>query len=51
VAVDAESARFPRSWLFHYRWYKNSQPRIDGKRIEFDVVGGRTTAWVPRRRR
>ncbi len=50
VAVDAESARFPRSWLFHYRWDKNTQPRIDGKRIEFDVVGGRTTAWVPHRR-
>lgn len=51
VAVDAESARFPRSWLFHYRWDKNSQPTIDGRRIEFDAVGGRTTAWVPQHQR
>lgn len=51
VAVEADYRRFPRSWLFHYRWDKNSQPTIDGRRIEFDVVGGRTTAWVPGRQR
>ena len=52
VAVDADSARYPASWLFHYRWDKNSQPTTtDGKRIEFDVIGGRTTAWVPHHQR
>ncbi len=51
VAVEADYRRFPRSWLFHYRWDKKSGPTIGGKRIEFDVVGGRTTAWVPGRQR
>jgi len=51
VAVEADYRRFPRRWLFHYRWDKNSGATVGGERIEFDVVGGRTTAWVPGRQR
>ena len=52
VAVDADSARYPSGWLFHYRWDKDQQPVfIGGERIRFDVVAGRTTAWVPGRQR
>lgn len=48
VAVDAESARFPRHWLFHHRWGKRPNARTArGEPIEHIVVVGRTTAWVP----
>ncbi len=52
VAVDADKRRFPRSWLFHFRWGKRAGARTArGERIEFVEVGGRTTAWVPSRQR
>jgi formamidopyrimidine-DNA glycosylase len=52
VQVDADYRRFPRGWLFHYRWDKNSQPvTMGGERIRFDTVAGRTTAWLPKRQR
>jgi formamidopyrimidine-DNA glycosylase len=48
VAVDADSDRFPRSWLFHHRWGKDPEARTTrGERIRYITVGGRTTAWVP----
>lgn len=48
VSVDADKARFPRSWLFHHRWGKQADARTaEGERIEHVVVGGRTTAFVP----
>lgn len=47
VAVDADKARFPRSWLFHHRWGRKSTARTArGERIRFTEVGGRTTAYV-----
>ena len=52
VAVDADSTRFPRTWLFHRRWGRKlgaHTPR--GEPIHFLTVGGRTTAWVPTRQR
>ncbi|TPV95227.1 MAG: hypothetical protein B7733_11050 [Myxococcales bacterium FL481] len=52
VAVDARKDRFPRSWLFHYRWGKGADARDHGgSPIEFVEIGGRTTAWVPARQR
>lgn len=48
VRLQADSDRFPRAWLFHYRWGRNADavtPR--GDRIRHITVGGRTTAWVP----
>jgi formamidopyrimidine-DNA glycosylase len=52
VAVDADSARFPRTWLFHRRWgRKPGAHTARGEPIAFLTVGGRTTAWVPSRQR
>ena len=52
VAENADSDRFPATWLFHHRWgrVKNSVT-ADGAAIVHDTVGGRTTAWVPSRQR
>jgi formamidopyrimidine-DNA glycosylase len=50
VSVDANSARFPRTWLFHRRWGKKAHARdASGAPLSFATVGGRTTAWVPSR--
>lgn len=51
VAVDADSDRFPRGWLFHRRWRRVEGASIGGDAIAFDTVAGRTTAWVPARQR
>ena len=52
VAVDADSNRFPRTWLFHHRWGKNADARTsDGSQIVFATIAGRTTAWVPTKQR
>lgn len=52
VAVDADKARFPKAWLFHYRWgqVEGSQTHA-GEDIKYIQVAGRTTAWVPSRQR
>lgn len=47
VRVDARKDRFPKNWLFHHRWGKVEGARVGGKRIAFETMGGRTTAWVP----
>jgi formamidopyrimidine-DNA glycosylase len=47
VAVDADSDRFPRTWLFHHRWGKTAGARTARGQIAFHTIGGRTTAWVP----
>ncbi|XP_020579418.1 formamidopyrimidine-DNA glycosylase isoform X4 [Phalaenopsis equestris] len=46
VEVDADCSSFPIGWLFHYRW-GNKPGTVNGKRIEFIAVGGRTSAYVP----
>jgi formamidopyrimidine-DNA glycosylase len=52
VAVDADSDRFPKSWLFHHRWGRNANARTAaGEKITHATIGGRTTAWVPGRQR
>jgi formamidopyrimidine-DNA glycosylase len=48
VRVGADSARFPKDWLFHRRWgRKKDAVTHAGDAIRFLVIGGRTTAWVP----
>ena len=47
VKVGADDSKFPRIWLFHYRWGKKAAVDGKGRSIEFITVGGRTTAWVP----
>jgi formamidopyrimidine-DNA glycosylase len=49
VEVNADASRFPKKWLFHYRWGKKAKTDAHGDPIQFDQVGGRTTAWVPTR--
>lgn len=48
VEVDADKSRFPKSWLFHHRWGKDTNATLaDGKEIVHCTVAGRTTAFVP----
>ena len=46
VRAGAASERYPRTWLFHHRWERNTVT-ARGEPIRHDTVGGRTTAWVP----
>lgn len=50
--VGADSELFPKEWLFHARWGRDSKPGTsrtleDGRRVAFSTVAGRTTATVP----
>lgn len=46
--VEADKSRFPKSWLFHYRWGKDEDATTaKGQAVQFVEIGGRTTAWVP----
>ncbi|MBI4580241.1 MAG: Fpg/Nei family DNA glycosylase [Planctomycetes bacterium] len=48
VDLDADNSRFPRAWLFHHRWGRNSDAATArGEKIVHATIGGRTTAWVP----
>lgn len=51
TAVDAGgSEKFPPQWLFHYRWTNKRETEDFYKlTIQFDTVGGRTSAYVPQR--
>ena len=46
VEANADADAFPEDWLFHRRWGKVAGS-VNGSRIEFITVGGRTTAFVP----
>jgi formamidopyrimidine-DNA glycosylase len=48
VRLESDSDRYPRAWLFHYRWGRQADVvTARGDRIRHITVGGRTTAWVP----
>lgn len=48
VELDADNSRFPRNWLFHHRWGRNTEATTHrGEKIVHATIGGRTTAWVP----
>ncbi len=48
VKADGRKDHFPRTWLYHRRWNKNSHSQtINGKPIKHITLAGRTTAWVP----
>jgi formamidopyrimidine-DNA glycosylase len=52
VEKNADSDRFPASWLFHRRWGRvKGSKTLGGLDIVHDTVAGRTTAWVPSRQR
>lgn len=51
-AVDADAARFPKGWLFHFRWGVGTASGSgvtlpSGEELRFEEVGGRTSAYVP----
>ena len=50
---NGDSSSFPDSWLFHYRWAKQTKGSISSPlgSIHFDTVGGRTTAFIPKAQR
>ena len=48
VAVNGDNDAYPKGWLFHRRWGRQSDARsARGDPVEHMVVAGRTTAWVP----
>ncbi|RYZ64693.1 MAG: hypothetical protein EOP09_15530 [Proteobacteria bacterium] len=48
VGLHADYDRYPKTWLFHHRWGKDSEAKTSkGAKIVHDTIGGRTTAWVP----
>ena len=52
VKVGADHHRFPKSWLFEHRWGgTRGADQIAGQPIVREEVGGRTTAWVPKRQK
>src|SRR5215510_14845741 len=46
IRVGSDGDRFPKSWLFHYRWDRGV-PTARGERLRHATIGGRTTAWAP----
>ncbi len=48
VKVNGDNDRYPRAWLFHYRWGKNPNAQTaKGEKIIHETLATRTTAWVP----
>nr|CAB3461644.1 unnamed protein product [Digitaria exilis] len=47
LEVGADSSQFPENWIFHSREKRPGKAFVDGKKIDFLTVGGRTSAYVP----
>ena len=51
VETLADSSKFPKEWLFKYRWQKGKKGAelklADGTKFVYLTVGGRTSAVVP----
>eukprot|EP01018_Ginkgo_biloba_P007304 Gb_11058 [translate_table: standard] len=47
LEVGADSSQYPENWIFHSREKKPGKAFVDGKKIDFITVGGRTSAYVP----
>ncbi|URE15387.1 Formamidopyrimidine-DNA glycosylase H2TH domain [Musa troglodytarum] len=47
LEVGADSSQFPKEWIFHSREKKSGKAFVNGKKINFITVGGRTSAFVP----
>lgn len=48
--AGADAEMFPDDWLFHHRWGKVAG-EVGDEPIQFITVGGRTTAFVPKRQK
>jgi formamidopyrimidine-DNA glycosylase len=54
VEANADYHKFPRTWIFHYRWRDHRhRSEMSHKKcpvvLRYDRIGGRTTAWCPAR--
>lgn len=49
VKYNADYDKYPKSWLFHHRWGRKAGKVSTGDKIKHSVVGGRSTAWVPKK--
>uniref|UniRef100_A0A7S3QDU6 Formamidopyrimidine-DNA glycosylase catalytic domain-containing protein n=1 Tax=Chaetoceros debilis TaxID=122233 RepID=A0A7S3QDU6_9STRA len=50
IGIDAKENNFPKDWIFHRRWSKNSKTQMkdrDGNTVLFIQSGGRSSAIVP----
>jgi formamidopyrimidine-DNA glycosylase len=48
IRLEADWSRYPKNWLFNFRWGKEKDARDSrGRSIMHETIGGRTTAWVP----
>jgi len=48
ISANADSSKFPSSWLFHSRWTGKKSTKVEGgAAVKFVTVGGRTSAFVP----
>lgn len=50
VNVEADASKFPADWLMTYRWNKGKKTNKtlpNGLLLEFETVGGRTSAFAP----
>ncbi|KAJ9079627.1 hypothetical protein DSO57_1033420 [Entomophthora muscae] len=50
ISFKADYRQFPKTWIFGYRWNKgkkSAENLIDGRKIVYLTVGGRTSAVVP----
>ncbi|XP_024529867.1 formamidopyrimidine-DNA glycosylase isoform X4 [Selaginella moellendorffii] len=46
ISVEGDSSHYPDDWIYQHR-EKKSGATVNGKKIEFITVGGRTSAYVP----
>ncbi|KAJ7524395.1 hypothetical protein O6H91_17G003400 [Diphasiastrum complanatum] len=47
IEAGADALKYPKNWIYHAREKKTGEAYIDGKKIEYITVGGRTSAYVP----
>jgi formamidopyrimidine-DNA glycosylase len=54
VSAEADESKLPHDWLMKYRWgkgKKRKQMLPNGLALQFETVGGRTSAFVPSRQK
>lgn len=51
VNAGADDEKYPKRWLFHHRWGRKSGVTSEGDQIKHSTVGGRSTAWVPKKQK
>ncbi|KAI8987770.1 hypothetical protein BDF20DRAFT_969645 [Mycotypha africana] len=52
VRLEANEEKFPKDWLMKHRWHKGKKNQLEGclpngTILQFETIGGRTTAFAP----